>query len=133
MRQHKHPLNDLMYPERFFFILIAEDDRKYQLIVWRNDTKEVLHCFQLNTLTYETRSAPYLATKCQQQLSTENAVKHPLAAKILLEDFNIDDGLTGSDNLQATIGSQLQLTKIIVDGGFRLIDPSTKSGSKFEF
>ncbi|XP_037960437.1 uncharacterized protein LOC119689635 [Teleopsis dalmanni] len=86
-----HSLNDLMYNgpavesdlfstllrfrrPRFVFttdiekmyrqVLINPEDRRYQLIIWRSSPNSTIRYYQLNTITYGTRAAPYLATRC---------------------------------------------------------------------
>nr|XP_049467031.1 uncharacterized protein LOC125908360 [Anopheles coluzzii] len=50
-------------------INIAAIDRPLQRILWRNSPTEPIRTFQLNTVTYGTSCAPYLATKTLQVLS----------------------------------------------------------------
>lgn len=48
-------------------MLIQPNDRKFQLIAWKNNAIDSLKYYDLNTLTDRTRPALYLATKCLQQ------------------------------------------------------------------
>lgn len=100
-----HSLNDLMYTgptvqselfsillrfrlPKFVFttdiekmyrqILIHPDDQKYQLIIWREDPSHPVSYYKLNTVTYGTRAAPYLATKCLQKIADDNLDRYPL-------------------------------------------------------
>lgn len=70
----------------------------YQRIIRRESPTDELREFQLTTVTYGTASAPYLATRCLQQLAEEGEVSHPTAAKILKKDFYVDDMITGAQN-----------------------------------
>lgn len=45
-------------------INIDETDRNMQLIIWRENPTEPLKYYRLRTLTYGTRPASYMATKC---------------------------------------------------------------------
>lgn len=76
-------------------ILIAPEDRQFQLIIWRKDSTMPIAYYQLNTVTYGTRAAPYLATKCLAQLAEENNIRYPLASQFIKENFYVDDGLGG--------------------------------------
>ncbi|XP_055904109.1 uncharacterized protein LOC129939939 [Eupeodes corollae] len=60
--------------QMFRQILIHEDDRKYQMILWRDHPNELLKYYLLNTVTYGTSSAPFLATTCIVQLAEEEEV-----------------------------------------------------------
>ncbi|XP_067119162.1 uncharacterized protein [Centruroides vittatus] len=57
-----------------------------------------IQTFSLNTVTYGTTSAPYLATRTLKQLAIDESVEFPRAAKIVLRDLYVDDMLTGVNN-----------------------------------
>ncbi|XP_017475257.1 PREDICTED: uncharacterized protein LOC108365671 isoform X2 [Rhagoletis zephyria] len=44
-------------------VVMHEDDRKYQYILWRSSPTEEVSTYQLNTVTYGMASAPYLAIR----------------------------------------------------------------------
>ncbi|XP_075157630.1 uncharacterized protein LOC142230897 [Haematobia irritans] len=101
-------------------ILVDERDRNLQLILWRDNPGEPVRHFQLNTVTYGTSSAPYLATRCLQRLATIRMDKYPLGATILRQDFYVDDGMSGSDSLVTAKEMQSQLTSLLKEAGFKL-------------
>ncbi|CAK1597961.1 unnamed protein product [Parnassius mnemosyne] len=78
-------------------IIVHPDDRHLQQIVWRNSPSEPIQTFQLNTVTYGTASAPFLATRCLKQLGLQ--CKNKAIADIIMHDFYVDDLLTGADDL----------------------------------
>ncbi|XP_037898154.1 uncharacterized protein LOC119642917 [Glossina fuscipes] len=87
-------------------IMVHPDDRRYQIILWRTDPSVPIKYYQLNTVTYGTRAAPYLATRCLQKVAHENEISFPLGAQILKDNFYVDDGLAGSNSLTTAIESQ---------------------------
>lgn len=101
-------------------IIVHPDDRRYQTIIWRQDPTRELKYYQLNTVTYGTRPAPYLAIKCLLKLSNENCVRYPLGAEALKQNFYVDDGLPGSDSLMSAIQLQKELATILKSAGFEL-------------
>ncbi|XP_073821396.1 uncharacterized protein [Musca autumnalis] len=101
-------------------VLISPEDRQFQLIIWRKDVSQPITYYQLNTVTYGTRAAPYLATKCLQRLAKDNAIRYPLASQFLQENFYVDDGLGGADSLITAINMQQQLIQVMKDSGFNL-------------
>ncbi|XP_017475229.1 PREDICTED: uncharacterized protein LOC108365650 [Rhagoletis zephyria] len=101
-------------------MLIQPDERKFQLIIWRKDSSLPIKHYQLNTITYGTRSAPYLATKCLQKIAKENALQYPLGAQFLQDNFYVDDGIGGSDSLTTTMEIQQQLIHILKQRGLNL-------------
>ncbi|XP_070854707.1 uncharacterized protein [Drosophila suzukii] len=79
-------------------IWVNEKHRNYQKIVWREDPSDPIKHFQLCTVTYGTSCAPFLAVRVLEQLAVDHQDEYPNASKILLEDFYVDDVLTGSNN-----------------------------------
>ncbi|XP_073814297.1 uncharacterized protein [Musca autumnalis] len=101
-------------------VLISPEDRQFQLIIWRKDVTQPITYYQLNTVTYGTRAAPYLATKCLQRMAKENAIRYPLASQFLQENFYVDDGLGGADSLITAVNLQQQRIQVMKDSGFNL-------------
>ena len=96
-RQHRYILAadvEKMYRQ----IIVHPNDRYLQQIVWRDDVTEPMMTYTLNTVTYGTASAPYLATRCLRQVGLD--CRDPEISQIILHDFYVDDLLTGSDNLE---------------------------------
>ena len=50
-------------------------------------------------VTYGTAPSSFLATRCLNQLASEEASSYPLAAEVISRDVYVDDLVTGSDNL----------------------------------
>ena len=80
-------------------IYVNEEQRGLQRILWRTDSSQPVKVYELNTVTYGTASAPYLATRCLRQLGEENKENHPIASKVIISDFYVDDLLTGADTI----------------------------------
>ncbi|XP_062540830.1 uncharacterized protein LOC134208888 [Armigeres subalbatus] len=95
-------------------------DRKLHKILWRDDRNESVRIFQLNTVTYGTASAPYLATKCLKRLAELDGQKYPEAAKILSMDFYVDDMMTGVDNEEEGVQLCSDMQQLLKGGGFNL-------------
>lgn len=60
-------------------IEIIPNQRKFQRILWRSDASEDIKVFELNTLTYGIASAPYLATRCVEQLALDHQERFTVA------------------------------------------------------
>ncbi|EDW26925.1 GL21036 [Drosophila persimilis] len=58
-------------------VMVNEADRQFQLIVWRRDPSESLRLYKLNTVTYGTVPAPFLAIRCLKRLSSSGAEDIP--------------------------------------------------------
>lgn len=101
-------------------IKVHPDDQQYQKILWRKTPGEVIKSYQLTTVTFGMSSAPYLAIKTLQQLATDEKVKFPIAANIIMSDFYVDDVLSGSNTLEEAQNAQNQLISALKTGGFNL-------------
>ncbi|XP_069361895.1 uncharacterized protein [Maniola hyperantus] len=99
-RQHKYVVTadvEKMYRQTEIF----EQQRALQQILWRFDPSHPLKSYQLNTVTYGTASAPYLATRCLLQLSHE--AKDPNVKRAIRHDFYVDDFLSGHTTIEDTV------------------------------
>ena len=101
-------------------ILIHPDDRKFQKILWNDPQTNQKQEFQLNTVTFGTSAAPFLAIRTLQQLAVDEAIKWPLAAAQTNTDFYVDDLLTGADTVQEAKRLQHQYLEMLKSGHFRL-------------
>lgn len=101
-------------------ILIEPKQRSLQKIVWRDNRDQNLKYFKLNTVTYGTASASYLATRTLIELTNQNETKYADAAKILKEDMYVDDLITGNDNLETLVMHCQQINDILKSALFNL-------------
>lgn len=101
-------------------VLVHPADRRYQCILWRNNPTEKLRAYRLNTVTYGTSSAPFLATRSLNQLAEDYVDEYPNASQIVRFDCYVDDIVTGSNSLNELIRNQSQLIEMLQHGGFEL-------------
>ena len=101
-------------------IEIAPEDSVYQKILWRENMNEPIEIFKLNTVTYGTSSAPFLATRVLKQLALDERDSHPLATQVLSRDFYVDDALTGAANFQDALELRDDLIQITRKAGLTL-------------
>ncbi|XP_055542678.1 uncharacterized protein LOC129728276 [Wyeomyia smithii] len=79
-------------------IFIRQDDRPLQCILWRSSPTDEVATYELNTVTYGTKPAPFLATRTLTQLARDEGARFPLAARAVMEDTYMDDVITGSND-----------------------------------
>nr|XP_029717310.1 uncharacterized protein LOC115260537 [Aedes albopictus] len=106
--------------QMYRMIQLSEDDRDYQRILWRWSTTEPVEEYRLNTVTYGTRSASYLATKCVQQLLLSHQDCFPTTVEKAIKGTYIDDVITGADSDEEAKELRTQLSEIFASGGFHL-------------
>lgn len=101
-------------------IKIMKSQTHLQKILWRDSPHQPLKTFTLQTVTYGTASALYLATRTLAQLAQDDGVKFPLAAEVINKDFYVDDVLTGADTLTEALELRNQLIQLCSAGKFKL-------------
>ncbi|XP_058840907.1 uncharacterized protein LOC131696380 [Topomyia yanbarensis] len=101
-------------------INLRPEDRPLQCILWRAAPGEEVEVYELNTVTYGTKPAPFLATRTLKQLATEEEGRFPLAARAVNEDTYMDDVITGSNDVETALEMRFQLDKMMSRGGFKL-------------
>lgn len=100
-------------------IRVRYQDTAYQRILWYNKNN-CLQDYELQTLTFGTAPAAYLAVKTLQHLASIEKQNHPQASKTISEDFYVDDLLTGAETEQEAIQKYKEITEILSKGGFEL-------------
>lgn len=101
-------------------ILVNNDQTSLQCILWRENTKEPVSTYELRTITYGTASASYLATRCLKYLAELHLDEFPIGARAIINDFYVDDLLTGAHSLSEAITKHDQIIAIISKGCFVL-------------
>ncbi|CAH2097522.1 unnamed protein product [Euphydryas editha] len=99
-------------------VLVAEEDRDLQRILWRDDESQPIQMYKLNTTTYGTASASYLSTRCLWQLGEEQ--DDELIKTIIQNDFFVDDLITGADTEERLRYIQRSVAKALESGCFNL-------------
>ncbi|XP_023318925.1 uncharacterized protein LOC111694561 [Trichogramma pretiosum] len=99
-------------------ILIHPDDRKFQKTFWYDQGQ--IKPFQLNTVTFGTASAPYLAIRTIQQLARDEAKEFPKASQLLLRDFYVDDFISGANSIEEITTIRDEMIELLSRGGFTI-------------
>ena len=74
----------------------------------------------MNTVTYGTASAPFLAIRTLHQLAHDEAKNHPIAGNAFVKDFYVDYILTGTNSLEEALLLRDDLIALAVKGVFQL-------------
>ncbi|XP_058448977.1 uncharacterized protein LOC131428935 [Malaya genurostris] len=101
-------------------IQVFSQDRPLQCILWRNSPSDEISTYELNTVTYGTKPAPFLATRTLKQLALDEEERYPLASKAILEDTYMDDVITGANEIESAVILRTQLDSMTSSGGFCL-------------
>ncbi|XP_070068106.1 uncharacterized protein [Drosophila takahashii] len=74
-------------------VKVSAEDRRYQYIIWRNSQSEPLRTLELNTVTYGTAAAPYLAIRSMAYLADQHIDNYKLGARAIKSSFYVNDFL----------------------------------------
>nr|XP_029736215.1 uncharacterized protein LOC115270984 [Aedes albopictus] len=101
-------------------ILVHSSDQPLQRILWRDDPELHLKVYQLLTITYGLNNSPFLAMRVLQQMATDEECRFPLAARIALQDFYVDNLLTGFNDAEHLKVIVREMIGLLDAGGFPL-------------
>lgn len=101
-------------------IFINPQQTHLQRILWRDSKTEPLKCLELDTVTYGTKCAPYLACRTMLDLAERYATTHKLASECIRSSSYMDDYLSGSQSLPQCIQLCSELIDIFSKAGFQL-------------
>lgn len=113
-------------------IWIHPSQRKYLRILWRSNLDAPVKHFQLNTVTFGTACAPFLATRALQQLAFDNAKDFPKASAAIQESFYVDDLVLGVDTIDEGMKIRNQIRCILAKSGMLLCKLSANHPSLLE-
>ncbi|XP_053678616.1 uncharacterized protein LOC128728991 [Anopheles nili] len=97
-----------------------ESDQRYLRIRYREDPAQPMQTYQLQTVTYGTASAPFLARRTLKQIAYDHRTLHPLAVNAVLNDFYVDDLLSGTEEISDAIEMRNQIAEMLNAAGFSL-------------
>ncbi|XP_052895596.1 uncharacterized protein LOC128302785 [Anopheles moucheti] len=98
----------------------CESDHKLLRIRYRERFTDPIATYELQTVTYGTASAPFLATRTLQQIAHDHKGQYPKAIDPVLHDFYVDDLLTGAADLAEAIEVRKQISQMLDSAGFAL-------------
>lgn len=101
-------------------VLVHSEDAQHQNILFRENPTDPVLIYLLNTVTYGTASASYLAIKSLYQLADDEGANFPNAATVLRRDFYVDDMLTGARTIPEAVILRDELIALLKKGGFCL-------------
>lgn len=101
-------------------VLHHRGDLPYLRVRYRRNPYEPIAIFELQTVTYGTASAPYLATKTLQQIAEDHRELYPAAVDAVVEDFYVDDILSGAADVESAIILRQQVSAMLGSAGFTL-------------
>ncbi|XP_072403248.1 uncharacterized protein [Diabrotica undecimpunctata] len=100
--------------QKMFRQIKINPDQTFLLnILWRDSPQEELQCLELQTVTYGTKSAPFLSTRCLMELAHVHKNSYPLASDALLNSCYVDDILFGSETLDGLFKAHNEISELL--------------------
>ncbi|UYV63265.1 hypothetical protein LAZ67_2003580 [Cordylochernes scorpioides] len=100
--------------------LVCPTDAARQKILCRETSNEPMIPYRLNTVTYDTSPAPFLALRTLIQLTIDEGSQYPRAAEALRKETYVDDILTGAEDSESAMLLREELICLLQKGGFVL-------------
>lgn len=113
-------------------IWVHVDDRDLQRILWRDSPSNPISEFQLNTLTFGTSPASFIAQKCLATVAESVEAKNSKIAKIIKENFYMDDISVGAETEEELIRLMETVRTPLRERGFNLRKYSSNSAKFME-
>lgn len=101
-------------------VLLDPSQTPLQRVLWRDSTENPIKTFELTTVTYGTASASFLAIRSLRKLAEDNSHRFPIGSKTVLNDFYVDDLVTGANTLQEAMNIKRETNQLLLDGKFEL-------------
>jgi len=76
--------------------------------------------FKLDTVTYGTKPASFLAVQAMHQLAADEHTAFPLGAEVTRRDFYVDDLISGAKSKEEAVIIMDQASKVLAQGNFSL-------------
>lgn len=99
---------------------IHPDDSQYQQIVWRDSQNEPLKRYELKTVTFGTKAAPFLAIRCLHYIADSVKNQKPELSQIIKEAFYVDDLLASFDSINEAKKMKDDLSSLFAEYGLNL-------------
>ncbi|XP_036346838.1 uncharacterized protein LOC118756166 [Rhagoletis pomonella] len=101
-------------------IRIIESQYDLQRIFWRESPREKLREYCLTVVTYGMTASAHLAVRCLIQAARDQLEYFPSAARAIIDDFYMDDGITGASNDDEAIRLAREMRFVLGSAGMEL-------------
>ncbi|XP_041451926.1 uncharacterized protein LOC121405330 [Drosophila obscura] len=101
-------------------VRVSMPDTMLQCILWRDSVDDDIKIFKLNTVTYGTKPASFLAIRAMHQLAMDESSSYPLGSETILQDFYVDDMISGGNSVEEVLDIMRQTTELLACGNFQL-------------
>lgn len=97
----------------YLHVKLAENDQRFQKILWRKNENEPLREYCLTTVTFGVNSSPFLAVASVQRHVKMMMNIYPEASQKILEDSYMDDVSSGCESTEKAIRLRKEINSIL--------------------
>lgn len=108
-------------------VQVNKEHWNYQRILWRASPDKPIQDYYITVVVWGIASATFNAVRALRQCAMDEKTRFPIASRMALEDFYVDDFLSGTDDTTSLITLHDQLTQMLQSGGFPLAKWSTNN------
>ncbi|KAL7725068.1 hypothetical protein ACLKA6_010342 [Drosophila palustris] len=94
------------------------DANSTTIILWRDSPADEIKAYKLDTLTYGTKSAAFLAIRTMHQLALDEEENFPIGSRIVRTHFYVDDLMSGGDSIEEVVEIKRQVKLLLSRGQF---------------
>ncbi len=100
-------------------VLLDPTERDLHRFILHQEDGTLVDC-RILRLTFGVKPSPFLATQVLRTLAKSAEVSHPEAAQAILQDFYVDDYLSGADSVEVARALRVQLCNLLLQAGMNL-------------
>ncbi|XP_041450115.1 uncharacterized protein LOC121404526 [Drosophila obscura] len=101
-------------------VKVSPPDNFLQCILWRDSIQSEVLVYTLDTVTYGTRAASFLAVRAMHQLAIDEGNPYPLGSAALQQEFYVDDLISCGNSVAEVMEKMRQTSSLLSCGNFKL-------------
>lgn len=116
-RMHRYAITaDIV--KMFRQVQVCPEHWNYQRVLWRPSSDHPIMEYVLTCVVWGFTSATYNAVRALRQCAVDNSKRYPLASRVALSCFYVDDLLTGCEEYKQLCAIRTGLIEMLALGGF---------------
>ncbi|XP_070067295.1 uncharacterized protein [Drosophila virilis] len=80
-------------------VRVTSADSYFQCILWRDSPQKDIEIFNLDTVTYKTKSASFQSVRAMHQLAFDERDAFPIVSDAIKQDSYVDDLISGANSI----------------------------------
>lgn len=107
--------------EMYHQVMVAEEDRKYQRFLWRNNDQEPLKVYEMRVMTFGANCSPYIAQFVKNKNAEAFKERFPEAAPAIIQNHYVDDWVQSCRDPEEACALAKDVVEVQSQAGFKLL------------